>query len=156
MIIIIAGFPGIDTKKMCKTLALRLGLRHLTSEELQKSLAQKGWDATKQKIQTEERKGNFITDSMLASKQVQNALRVFLNSAKRIRAKKLAEAERMPVAAALERIEDEEKSLEKTMSNTFGTAFFNPEEFDIMLNIDRFNEESTIALIEKILEKIQK
>ena len=58
--------------------------------------------------------------------------------------------------AALERIEEEEKSIGKKLLAISGSEIFNPEEFDFMLNVDKLSEEATIALIEKFLEKIRK
>jgi len=156
MIIVIASFPGTETKKMCKTLALRLGLRHLQKEDIEGKASGKEWEIARQRIIEEEKKGNFITDSMLASKTVGKALRIFLNAPKRTRAKNIAGIEKMTLAAALEKIEENEKKTENESSRIFGSAYFQPEEFDIMLNAERFSEESMITMIEKFLEKIQK
>ncbi|MDO8646968.1 MAG: hypothetical protein Q7R70_00950 [Candidatus Diapherotrites archaeon] len=156
MILIITAFPGTQTKKLCKTIALRFGLRHFGKEDAEKIMKEKGWEELKQRIQEEEKKGKFVTDSMIAGKQVQKSVKVFLNSAKRSRAKSIAELEKIPVASALELIEEEQQSLEKSAKTIFGTEAFVPEELDLMLNIDRLDENSTINLIEKFLEKIQK
>lgn len=156
MIIVIAALPGTETKKVCKTLALRLGLRHVQKEAIESEAKEKGWESARQRIMEEEKKGNFITDSMLAGKAVGKAFRIFLNASKRSRAKALAERERTTLAAALEKVEEEEKSIEKQSSRLFGSSYLQPEELDIMLNAERFSEESTIAMIEKILEKAQK
>jgi len=154
MIIFVGSFPGTETKKLCKTLALRLGLRHLSKEEFEKNSEKS--EELKQKVQAEEKKGNFITDSAIAGKTLQNPVRIFLNSAKRVRAKQVAESEKITLPAALEKIEEEEKSTGKKLSAISGSEIFNPEEFDFMLNVDKLSEEATIALIEKFLEKIRK
>lgn len=156
MILIITAFPGTETKKLCKTIALRFGLRHFGKEEAEKIMKEKGWEELKQRIFEEEKKGKFITDSMIAGKQVQKSIKIFLNSAKRSRAKNIAELERIPVASALELIEEEQQSLEKSVKTTFGTELFVLEDLDLMLNFDRLDETSTITIIEKFLEKIQK
>jgi cytidylate kinase len=157
MIVFIGSFPGTETKKLCKTLALRLGLRHVQKEELEKNIKPKNFEALKQKVQEEEKKGNFITDSILTGRQLQKAVKIFLNSGKKQRAKTLSDLEKTTMAAALEKNEEEEKSTAKLLSAaSLGNEYFNAEEFDLVLNIDRLNEDSTIALIEKFLEKIQK
>lgn len=114
-------------------------------------------ELTRQKISGEEKKGNFITDSIIAGKQLKNAVKIFLNSARKARAKNISETEKITLPAALEKIEEEEKNISKTLSKAgLESEYFNVEEFDLVLNIDRLNEDSIITLVEKFLEKIQK
>ena len=156
MIVAIASFPGTETKKLCKTLAMRLGLKHLSREIVDAKAIAASSESSRQEIAEEESKGNFITDSMIACKQLQKAVKIFLHSARKARAKQVSEREKISMGAALEKIEEEEKALSKAIAAISGTGYFIPEEFDMVLNLDRLDEEATIALVEKFLEKIKK
>ncbi|MEK6973052.1 MAG: cytidylate kinase family protein [archaeon] len=172
MIITITGWPGTNTRNVCKILALQLGLKYLTEEKIKEDVAKEhnilveeldfklGKEAFINAVNGIFRKQgseNVITDYALASWLVNDAaLKVFLESKENNRVKKMVVSREMPLIVAKQMIKNEEDERKKKYLYEYGINIFDMQNFDIVLNTDKLNEDGIIALIKKYLEKMKK
>lgn len=171
MIITITGWPGTNTRNICKLLALQLGLKYLTEEKLKEDIAKEHsilLEELDSKLGKEEfieavnkafenAADNIITDYALASWLVGSAeLKVFLESKENNRLKKMAISKEMPLILAKQMIKSEEEERKKKYLYEYGINIFDMQNFDIVINIDKLNEDGIISLIKKYLEKMKK
>lgn len=169
MIITITSFPGTETKELSKLLALQVGLRYFSANEIKKRIAvetnlpiekvkeEEFTEKIKQIIEQEAKKNDIIVDHTLGAWTINNAdLKVFLKSYKKVRAKTISEKQKIPMGEALETIEMKEREQEKNFLNNYGINIYDLQVYDLVVNIDKLKQDSIIGIIKKYLEKMHK
>ncbi|PIU21833.1 MAG: hypothetical protein COT15_00205 [Candidatus Diapherotrites archaeon CG08_land_8_20_14_0_20_34_12] len=172
MIITITGWPGTNTRNICKLLALQLGLRYLTEEKIKEDIVKEhnilpeeldsklGKEEFIEAVNNTFKKQtgeNIITDYALASWLVNSAeLKVFLESKENNRVKRMVISQEMPLIVAKNMIRTEEDERKKKYLYEYGINIFDMQNFDIVINIDKLDNDGIIALIKKYLEKMKK
>jgi predicted cytidylate kinase len=169
MIITITSYEGTETKELSKLLALQAGLRYFSANEIKKRIAvetgvptekikeEEFTEKIKQIIEGEAKKNDIIIDHALAAWTINNAdLKVFLKSYKKTRAKKMSEKQKIPLKEAIEEIELKEREQEKSLLNNYGINIYDLQVYDLVINIDKLDQDSTIGIIKKYMEKMHK
>jgi len=169
MIITITSYPGTETKELSKLLALQAGLRYFSANEIKKRIAietnmpiekiqeEEFTEKIKQIIEQEAKKNDIIIDHALAAWTINNAdLKVFLKSYSKVRAKIMSEKEKIPMGDSMEQIELKEKEQEKNFLNNYGINIYDLQVYDLVINIDKLDQDRVIGIIKKYLEKMHK
>jgi cytidylate kinase len=166
MIITISGLPGTETSKVGKLLALENGLRYVSRQNLIMRLAvqmnvgietireEESIEKIKELIKIEEKRGDIVLDYPIAAWLLSNAnVKVFLQSDKRMRARRLVEKEKIPISEALERIETQERNESKIFLNYFGINIYDLGVYDLIINVDKLKEDGVVLVVRKYIEK---
>ncbi len=169
MIITVTSYPGTETKELSKLLALQVGLKYFSANEIKKRIAvetnlpiekikeEEFTEKIKQIIEGESKKNDIIIDHLLAAWTINNAdLKVFLKSHNKARAKKMSEKKKIPVGNALDEIEMQEKEQERNFLNNYGINIYDLQVYDLVINSDKLDQDSVIGIIKKYLEKMHK
>ncbi len=161
MIMTVSGSAGSGSEKIGKSMALNFGMRYVSEKELdlrasrETRTAESHGEKVERLIQAENRKGGVvIAHSAGAWLAKEAALKVYLKSTQRRRAKNRAEKEKIPLNLALEKLEEEEKENTKKLFEVYGVDAKDLSAYDLVLNADRLNEDGITAVVRKYLEKI--
>ncbi len=170
MIVAISGSYGIETKELSKLLALQFGLKYVSRKDIKMKLAVdsnqtveevnewKNAEKIKQIILGEAKKNDVIIDYPISSWILGNdaSVKVFLQGSKKIKAKKIAEKEKIPLGEALEKLEVNEKAEANNVLDGFGINVYDLEIYDLIINVDKLSMDGVVELIKKYIEKMKK
>ena len=161
MIITLSGYPGTQTRKLGKILALELGLKFVSEENICRENGLEISDEESVKrineiIKEEAAKGGKLVEGILAPIALENAdLRVFLLSSKNTRAKSVAVAKNISSGEALSTIEEMETKTGNAILNAKGVDAFDLNKFDVAVNLDKIKEDGAIAVVKKCLGEMK-
>ena len=174
MIITVTGPPGSGATTLAKNLSLNLGLKYVsggavlkkiaaqrgvTEEEIKKlALTDPTIDYEIEKVQKKAAsENNVVIDAKLAAWKLQKVdLRIYVHAPKRIRAKRIAQAKKMPLAMALEKIEASEEINAKRFLAWYGINIEDVSIYDLVINTNKWKPEGVLEIVSKAIKKINK
>ena len=175
MIITISGKPGSGKSTVAKLIAKKLGLKHYSMGDLQRSIAkemgitikemgrleEQSGEIDKQieKMQTElgEKEEDFIIDSRLGYHFIPNSIKIFLDvneweSVERIIGDKREEEKFVDDKSAKKDIIERISSEKKRFKEYYNLDFENPDNYDLVVDTSDINAE---VVADKILKFIK-
>lgn len=161
VIVTIGGYKGTETRELSKLLALETGIKYVGEEEIEKRVSGESEEERggklKEEIIKEGEKEETIVEHLLGGLLLENAdARVFLLSGKKMRARRIAEKEKIEMNEAVERIETMDKEIRDNYLRQYGVNLLELKNYDLVLNVDKLDRESTVKIIKKYIEKIKK
>ncbi|MEM0359813.1 MAG: cytidylate kinase family protein [Candidatus Diapherotrites archaeon] len=171
MILAITGLPGTDTRNLCKSLALQLGIKYLPKEKiLEKTLEEKKGGGKKeetelseefvqklrQAILAEAKQDHIIIDWGLATWVLNEAdLKVFILSKQKNRAMEITKAKKIPFVEAKQELEEMEEEERKKLLHFLGVNIHDLKYFDLVINADKLEMEGITAIIMKFMKNFK-
>jgi len=172
MILTVTGLPGTDTRNLCKSLALQLGIKYLTKEKIIEKIAVKEnkkleemeenvlseefVKKLKELVKKEAKQDHVITDWGLAVWVLNEAdLKVFILSKEKERAKELTRIKKVPFIEAKKEIEEEEEAQRSSFLNILGVNTHDLKSFDLVLNADKIGSDGVPGVIMKYLKNMR-
>jgi cytidylate kinase len=167
MLICVAGYPGTETKNVCKNLALQMGLRYLDEESIMKKVGriqmshgEENKDVELLKsvqhvVKNASKHDHIVTDHALAAWGIKDAdLRIFIHSSEKVRAAKLARREKLTLTAAQKKLADEEEAMRKKFLNAYSINLDDLSAFDLVINVDKLRDEGIVSVVRKYLHNM--
>lgn len=169
MILTVTGLPGTDTRNLCKSLALQLGIRYLPKEKIIERIAmeekreieeieanamsEEFVQKLRQFVSKESKQDHLILDWGLAAWVLNEAdLKVFVLSKKKERAKELTKVKKVPFIEAKKEIEEKEEEERKNLLHLLGVNVHDLKSFDLVINADKLSFDGVPAVIIKYLK----
>jgi len=169
MILTVTGLPGTDTKNLCKSLALQLGVKYLSKEKIiekiargkkeeieANALSEEFVKKLKELVAKEGKQDHIILDWSVAAWVLNEAeLKVFVLSKKKLRALELTRTKKLPFIEAKQEIEELEEEQRRDFLHLLGVNVHDLKGFDLVINSDKLDQESVLQVILKYLKNLK-
>ncbi|MCX6801755.1 MAG: cytidylate kinase family protein [Candidatus Diapherotrites archaeon] len=169
MILTVTGLPGTDTRNLCKSLSLQLGIKYLPKETIiEKISAEEKKDREKaeadvlseefvQKLRAfilnEAKQDHLIVDWGLATWLMNEAdLKVFVLSKEKNRALEMTRVKKVPFVEAKQEMEKMEEEERKNLLHLLGVNVHDLKYFDLVINADKLDMEGITGIIMKFMK----
>jgi len=169
MILTVTGLPGTNTKNLCKSLSLQMGVKYLSKEKIIKKIApgkkeeieanalsEEFVKKLKELVTKEGKRDHIILDWSVAAWVLNEAeLKVFVLSKKKLRAMELTRTKKVPFIEAKQEIEELEEEQRRDFLHLLGVNVHDLKGFDLVINSDKLNQESISQVILKYLKNLK-
>jgi cytidylate kinase len=147
MIISIASNGYEDIEPICKALALRYGLKYENIEST--ATKEEGYFNTP-------RKDTIYKGPLAVWKMKDPDVRIFLKASAENKVRYLVTNKKLGIEDAKKEIENEDNESREFFVNNFGINIKDYGVCDLVINIDKINQDGIIGVIEKYLNKMKK
>lgn len=147
MIIAIASNGYEDIEPICKSIAMRYGLKYENIENTAK--IEEGYF-------NKPKKDTIYKGYLAIWKMKDPDVRIFLKASPENKIRFLVTNKKLSIENAKKEIEKEENETREFFINNFGINIKDYSICDLVINIDKINQEGIIGVIEKYLSKMRK
>ena len=175
LVIVISGPPGVGTSTISKEISKKLKLDYFSPGEFYKKMfegreetdsALKGWRSKKgksrelhiniDKIQREKaKKGNVVICGKLSIHFLEDLanVKIWLEAPLKVRAKRTAERDNIPLKEAIKKIKERELMERKNWKRIYGIDYFDlKKKADLILNTSNLSIEETVDKVLKFIK----
>jgi len=174
MIITISGQIGSGKSTLAKEIAKRFKLRYISAGEIMRKMAkEKGMsliefskfaelnssvDREIDERQVElAKEGNCVVEGRISAYFLNSKLKIFLITPLNIRARRVMERDKLKnIEEAIELIKKREDSERKRYRKIYGINFDDFENYDIILNTERFTKDELADIVSSIIKEVIK
>jgi len=147
MIVAITGHPVVDLKELAKTMAIKFGL---SFEELdEKKLA-------KNEGLFYNAKEGIYNNFVFANKVEENSVKIFIKYSRDKLLYFLMQNKKLTFEEAVEELAKIEEEKEKYFQSFFGLSLKDYNNYDLIINADRLDNNGIIGVIERYVNKLKK
>jgi len=175
LVIAVSGLPGSGKSTLAKMLADRFGLRYISSGSLFREMARERGMSLEEftryaelnhsidrevdrKAFDEARKGCAVIDGHIAAWIVRSYahMKVFLKASRGVRARRVAERDRIPYEQALKQVSLRDESEIRRFNEIYGINMGDLAIFDLVINTEKLDVEGVFNVVSLAIENFFK